>query len=147
MCVAAGPGVGCLGEQCWGHRTVSALDVKANTWLMAEDEPDSQCPLFHLCRCVAKLCLTLCDPMNYSPPVSSVLGISQARILQWVTTCFSRGSSRPSDGTQISCIGRRILYHWATWEAPKSQREPSKNILKHKPHLLDPSTKILALYI
>ena len=38
-------------------------------------------------------CLTLCDPMNYGPPGSSVHGISQARILEWVAIPFSRGSS------------------------------------------------------
>ena len=58
-----------------------------------------------------------CDPMDCSPPGSSVHGISQARILKWVVISFSRGSSPPRDGTQvscISCIGRQILYHWAT---------------------------------
>ena len=59
-------------------------------------------------------CLTLCDPMDCSPPGSSVHGILHARILEWVARPFSRGSSRPSDGTSISCIGRQILYHWAT---------------------------------
>ena len=50
-----------------------------------------------LCVCsVAKLRLTLCDPMDCSPPGSSVHGISQARILGWVVISFSRGSSRPA---------------------------------------------------
>ena len=57
-----------------------------------------------------------CDPVNCSPPGSTVHGISQARILEWVATSFSRGSSQPRDRTYISCIGRRILYHWATRE-------------------------------
>ena len=54
-------------------------------------------------------------------PGSSVLGIFQARILEWVAISFSRRSSRPRDGTRVSCIsctGRWILYHGATWEAP-----------------------------
>ena len=51
----------------------------------------------------------LCDPMDCSPPGSSVHGILQARILEWVATLFSRGSSWP-DWTQVSC-GRWILYH------------------------------------
>ena len=42
---------------------------------------------------IAKLCLTFCDPMDYSLPGSSVLGIFQARVLEWVTISFSRGSS------------------------------------------------------
>ena len=42
---------------------------------------------------VAQSCLTLCNPMNCSLPCSSVYGISQARILEWVAILFSRGSS------------------------------------------------------
>ena len=42
---------------------------------------------------VAQLCLTLCDPMDCSPPGSSVHGILQARILEWIAIPFSRGSS------------------------------------------------------
>ena len=48
-------------------------------------------------KLVAQSCLTLCDPMNYSPPGSSVHGILQARILEWVAIPFSRGSSQPRD--------------------------------------------------
>ena len=43
---------------------------------------------------VAQLCLTLCDPVDCSPPGSSVHGIAQARILEWVAISFSRGSSQ-----------------------------------------------------
>ena len=46
----------------------------------------------------------LCDPMDCSPPGSSVHGILQARILEWVAISFSRGSSRPRDQTQVSHI-------------------------------------------
>ena len=49
-------------------------------------------------------CLTLCDPTDCSPPGSSVHGISQARILEWVTISSSRGSSRPRDWTRISYV-------------------------------------------
>ena len=52
---------------------------------------------------VAQLCPTLCDPMDCSPPGSSVHGISQARMLEWVAIPFSRGCSRPRDRTW-SCI-------------------------------------------
>ena len=48
---------------------------------------------------VTQLCLTLCDPMDYI-----VLGILQARILEWVAFPFSRGSSQPRDRTQVSHI-------------------------------------------
>ena len=61
-----------------------------------------------------------CIPMDCSPPGSSVHGISQARILEWVVISFSRVSSLPRDQTcvsWVSCIDRRILYHCATWES------------------------------
>ena len=67
--------------------------------------------------------LTLYDRMDCSPLGSSVHGISQASILEWVVISYCRGSSRPRDGTCISCvscIGRWILYHCASWEAPVS---------------------------
>ena len=53
---------------------------------------------FCCCHClVTKLCPTLCDSMDNSPQVSSVRGIFQARILEWVAIPFSRGSSQPRD--------------------------------------------------
>ena len=63
---------------------------------------------------ITQLHLTLCDPMDCSPPGSSVPGILQARILEEVAIPFSRGSSQPKDQTCvscISCIGRQIRYH------------------------------------
>ena len=65
---------------------------------------------------VSQVCLTLWDPMDYSLPGSSVQGILQARILEWVAIPFSRESSWPRDRTCVSCIGRWILYNWASWE-------------------------------
>ena len=53
----------------------------------------------------------LCNSMDCSLPGSSVHGILQARILEWVAISFSRGSSWPRDQTCVSCIGRQILYH------------------------------------
>ena len=53
---------------------------------------------------VAQSCPALCDPMDSSPPGSSVHGISQARILEWVAISFSRGSSQPRGRTWVSCI-------------------------------------------
>ena len=50
----------------------------------------------------------------WSPQGSSVHGISQERVLEWVAFSFSRGSSPPRDQSHSSCIGRQILYHWAT---------------------------------
>ena len=51
---------------------------------------------------VTQLCSTLCDPMDYSLLGYSVHGILQARILEWVAIPFSRGSSRPGNGTWVS---------------------------------------------
>ena len=65
---------------------------------------------------VAQSCLTLCNPMDCSPPGFSVHGIFQARILKWVAIAYSRGSSWNMGQTLISCVSccsRRILYHWA----------------------------------
>ena len=54
----------------------------------------------------AQLCPTLCNPRDCSPPGSSVHGIFQARILEWVAVSYSRGSSQPRDQTCVSCTGR-----------------------------------------
>ena len=62
--------------------------------------------------------------MDCSPPVSSVCGVLQARILECVSVPSSRGSSRPRDWTCISCIsciGRWVLYHYHHLEAPPNQ--------------------------
>ena len=56
-------------------------------------------------------------PMDCSPPGSSLHGILQARILEWVAISFSRGSSRPRDQTQVSRIPGRRFNLWATREA------------------------------
>ena len=66
---------------------------------------------------VAQLCLTLRDPMDCSLPGFSVHGIFQARVLEWVAISFSRGSFRPRDRTQVSCIAGRCFTVWATREA------------------------------
>ena len=60
------------------------------------------------------------NPVDCSPPGSSVHSIFQARILEWVDTSFYRGSSQTRDPTHISCIGRWVLYHCTTWEAQKA---------------------------
>ena len=60
--------------------------------------------------------------MVRSPPGSSVHGIPQARILEWVATSFSRGYSPLRDQTCVSCIGRQILYHWTTRETLISRK-------------------------
>ena len=58
---------------------------------------------------VAQSCLTLCNPVDCGPPGSSVHGTFPARILEWVAISFSRGSSRPRDQTQVSCLAGRVF--------------------------------------
>ena len=65
---------------------------------------------------VAQSCLTLCKPMDCSLPGSSLHGILQARVLEWVAISFSRGSSRPRDRTRVSHIPGRGFNLWATRE-------------------------------
>ena len=89
------------------------------TTSICKDNPVSGYMLFE-CS-VAQPCLTLCDPLDCSPPGSSVHGILQARILEWVAMLSSRGSSRHKDQTRVfhvSWIAGRFFTHWATWQAP-----------------------------
>ena len=58
---------------------------------------------------LVQLGLTFCDPMDCSLPGSSVHGILQARILEWVAVSFSRGSSGPRDRTRASCIAGSLF--------------------------------------
>ena len=67
---------------------------------------------------VAQSCPTLCDPMDYSPPGSSVHGSLQVRIREWVAIPFSRGSSQPKDWTRVSCLAGRFFTTWTMREAP-----------------------------
>ena len=69
---------------------------------------------------VTQSCLTLCDPVSYSLPGSSIHGIFQARILKWVAISFSRRSSQPRDWTQVFPIKGRCFTLWATGEVQRS---------------------------
>ena len=83
------------------------------------------------CYLIAQLCPTLLRPHDCSPPGSSSHRISQARILEWIDIPFFRRSSWLRDWTHISCIGRQILYHWATWKthSPQGLPYPSSTLL------------------
>ena len=70
---------------------------------------------------VAQSCQTLGDPMDCSLPGSSIHGIFQVIILEWVAISFSRGSSWPRDWTRVSCIEDRRFTIWATKEVKKSE--------------------------
>ena len=65
---------------------------------------------------VTQSCLTLCEPMDCSLSSSSVHRILQAKILEWVASAFSRGSSRPRDQTWVSCFADRFFTIWS-WES------------------------------
>ena len=76
-------------------------------------DPGSNVPQMSACS-VALSCLILCNPIDWSPPGSSVQGILQARILEWAATSSSGGPSQSSDGTCFSyilCISRWAVYH------------------------------------
>ena len=93
---------GLVGCRLWG-RTES--DTTEAIWQQQQ----------HICCLVAKLCLILLRPHGLcSLPGFSVHGISQTRILEWVATSYSRGSSPPRNPNCISYIGRWFLYYWAT---------------------------------
>ena len=129
----------CVGAACWacdhgcvkcGACSQSDLSVSpgSTTYQMCE-------PLWvHVCVyvSVAQLCLTLCDPMDCSPPGSSVHGVLQARILEWIAISFSRRAllqfraekpaSQPRDRTWVFCIAGGFFTVWVTREAPWDNR-------------------------
>ena len=112
------------------------LQVKESEWQLDAQKDKDMCfslefpegnnPINTLILCCAQslqLCPTLCDPMDHSLLGSSVHGILQARILEWVAMPSSRGSSPPRDRTQVSyvsCIGRQVLYHQLQLGSPSS---------------------------
>ena len=74
-----------------------------------------------VCECVcAGSCPTLCDPMDCSPPGAPVHGTLWARILEWVLTSSSRGSSQPRDCLSCLLHWQVDSYHHITWEAPRN---------------------------
>ena len=88
---------------------------------------------------VAQSCLTLCDPVDCSLQGSSVHGILQARILEWVAISFSRGSSWPRDRTRVSCIAGRCFTLWATREAPCQNWTVSNPLCLNDPNFSVPT--------
>ena len=77
---------------------------------------------------VAQSCLTLCDPMDCSPPGSSVHGTLQARILEWIAVLSSRGSSRPRDRARISYVS---CFVWQVGSLPLApHRKPQLSLVR-----------------
>ena len=101
------PQAHCFQEQVKIHAT----GILTQTALLTP----SVCVCVCVCVLAAQSCRTFCDPMDCSPPGSSVHGIPQAGILEWVAICSSRGSPQPRDWTCISHVSW-IHYHWTTRE-------------------------------
>ena len=86
--------------------------------LVSENGFSCRAPLTYVCVCCARWlrsCPTLCNPMDCGPSDSSVHGILQAGVLEWVALPSSKESSKPRDRTCFSCvicIGRWVLYHY-----------------------------------
>ena len=85
-----------------------------------------------LCWCC---CLVFYSFMNCTG--SSVHGILQARILEWVAMPFSRGSFQPRQQTCLSCFASGLFMQWATWEAPKSLLGVTAFLFPPERHFLD----------
>ena len=93
----------------WAQNTEEGGEAKPHSWLGCTEATTilkgSLVGTVNVTLClVTQSCATLCYPMDCSPPGSSVQGIFQARILEWVAISFSRGSSQLRDGTQVSFI-------------------------------------------
>ena len=108
-----------LGQQCgsWAESwDIFHLFIQDGNWEVTE------------LHSVTQSCLTLCDPMDCSPPGSSAHGILQARILEWVAMPSSRGYSQPRDRTpfsSVSCIDRWVLlpvHHLRSWRRLKNSK-------------------------
>ena len=78
------------------------------------------------------VCLSFWDPTDCSLPGSSVCGILQARILEWVAIPFSRGSSQPRDWTWVSCIVGGFFVIWATREVCNQTVQHRISIVLHE---------------
>ena len=111
------------------------LESKSNSYCSIDKAVGCVCVcvcvvLLFLCVCIclaAQSCLTLCDPMDCSPPCSSVHGILQARILEWIAMPFSRGSFWPKDWTQVFCVAGRFITICAIVLPPLKLLQPIKS--------------------
>ena len=111
------PGLVFLAVPVTSHLCATSVLSSASyiaAWLMLQNADFFLLPCTYACvlRCV----LLFWNPMDCSPPGSSVSGILQARILEWVVIPFSRGSSLPKDQSQVSHTAVRFFTIWATKE-------------------------------
>ena len=106
----------------WVNPTIpSAVEPQITPYSLYSDDRLRRVSI-SICAKSLQSCLTICDPMDCSPPGSSVHGVLQARILEWISISFSRGSSQPGDQTHVSHVSRicRWVPSSTTWEAPIS---------------------------
>ena len=101
------------------HHSVLRLNVSSSerSWRATKCKEGSYSLSMKGEMLVTQSCPTLYNPKDRSLPGSSVHGILQARVLDWVAIPFSRGSSRSRDWTQVSCIAGRFFTVWATRKA------------------------------
>ena len=118
-----------MGEEPQAMRIISVKTVMEPQFTTAAAAAGGFC-----CCLVAKLCPTLCNPMDCSPPGFFVHEISQARILEWVAISYSRGFSQPKDRNGVSCSSLTLqadsllLNHW------RRERQPTAVFLPGKSH-------------
>ena len=116
----------------WGKMRTAA-------WKRAPQIAQIDCSKEAVLCLVTQSCPPLCK-MDCSPPGSSVHGILQARILEWIAMPSSRGSSQPRDQTQVSCIAGRFFTFWATREAQRGSggRSIRKTLVKGECNAVKP---------
>ena len=108
-----------IGEQKESERSKVCLDSKPRSYTLCFSLHYNRITYALLAHSIAWSCLTLCDPLDCSPPGSSVQGILQARILEWVAISSSRGSSWPRDRTWVSCTADTFFTDWVTRDVCK----------------------------
>ena len=117
-------------------RGVSAAKGKQGSRTVSWKDPMADAG--RVCAESLQACPTLCDPVDCSPPGSSVHGMLQARILDWVAISSSRGSSEPKNRTCISCvscISRWVLYHEPLLGNPRKLDAKTNKQTKKRPAL------------
>ena len=96
---------------------VLSVSHSLNIWKLFYQQQISEASLPRLSeknlKSLTQSCPTLCNPVDCSPPGSSVHGILQARILEWVAIWFSKGSSWAKDWTWVSCVAGGFFTIWA----------------------------------
>ena len=116
---AQGPsGGGCCWQQTGHGEGRDGLAAGLWSWNQSGKEQLSSRP--RVCVWIAQLCLTLCDPMDCSPPGPSVQGISQARILEWIAILSSGDFPYPGiqpASDESSALASEFFTTRATWEA------------------------------